>query len=240
MRENFPKSLNVTLSEEGGWADHPKDPGGATMKGVTLTTLRRFKPNATKTDLRKISDTMLQKIYRTDYWDKVHGDRLAAGVDLATFDYAVNSGPGAAWKSLTAVAGGEDHVTVKRLCARRLSIYRTFRHWSTFGKGWTNRIARIEAKGVAWALAAAQDAPTVKQGLEDEAKAAGSKAKQQGAGGAATGGSTALSPEAADQVAGWILGGIILAGVMIGGWLLWRAHVNRQRRKAYEAEAAAQ
>ncbi|MCP8894345.1 hypothetical protein KYK29_05335 [Shinella daejeonensis] len=39
---NFVACLNETLKWEGGWADHPKDPGGATMKGITLATFRRW------------------------------------------------------------------------------------------------------------------------------------------------------------------------------------------------------
>lgn len=101
-----------------GWSDHPADPGGATMKGITLATYRRYKPDATKADLRRISDAMVRKIYKQYYWDKVQGDRLAAGADLATFDYAVNSGHAAAWKSLMKVVGGPDHETVKKICAR--------------------------------------------------------------------------------------------------------------------------
>ncbi|KAB2717979.1 glycosyl hydrolase 108 family protein [Brucella intermedia] len=71
------------------------------MKGITLATFRRWKPQASKSDLRAISDEMLQKIYRTDYWNPVRGDTLAPGVDLATLDYSVNSGRerrGKRWK----------------------------------------------------------------------------------------------------------------------------------------------
>ncbi len=42
MKRNFKKALKHVLVHEGGWADHPKDPGGATMKGVTLATYRRL------------------------------------------------------------------------------------------------------------------------------------------------------------------------------------------------------
>ncbi|YBV97522.1 secretion activator protein [Phyllobacteriaceae bacterium JZ32] len=241
-KENFKRSLSETLSHEGEWADNPKDPGGATMKGVTLATFRSFYPGATKAQLKAITDTQLQRIYKSGYWDKVEGDRLAAGVDLATFDYAVNSGPAAAWKSLTAVLGGKDHETVKRLCARRLSIYQTFKHWKTFGKGWTRRIAAIEAKGVAWALAAQHEVGDVRQALEDEqTKAAATAKKQQGgaaATGGAAGGSAALSPEQADQLAGWILGGLLVAGILVIGYLVIRSIVNKRRAEAYRREAA--
>jgi lysozyme family protein len=147
MLENFQNCLAVTLGYEGGWSDHPSDPGGATMKGITLATYRRFKPGATKTDLRNISNETVAKIYRTDYWDKVGGDRLAAGVDLATFDAGVNSGPGRARQWLMAAIGGPDHYTVKRVCAKRLGFMRSLAIWNTFGNGWSRRVAGIEAKG---------------------------------------------------------------------------------------------
>ena len=38
MKSNFDASLALVLVHEGGWADHPSDPGGATMKGVTIAT----------------------------------------------------------------------------------------------------------------------------------------------------------------------------------------------------------
>jgi len=242
MRENFAPSLDFTLAFEGGFANHPKDPGGATMKGVTLATYRRYKPGATVADLKAIRADMLRRIYRDGYWNKVEGDRLAAGVDGATFDYGVNSGPGAALKSLKAVAGGPDHETVRKLCARRLSIYRTFRHWKTFGKGWTRRVTAGEALWVKWALAARNDNAVVKQQLDDAATKASKTAGKQttGAAGGTVGGAgtaTAVDPAQLDALAGWLIAGAVLASLALVAWLLWRAHVNRSRAQAYKAEA---
>ena len=71
MKENFELALEHVLVHEGGWANHPRDPGGATMKGVTLTTFRRHYGNhMTKNDLRNISSTQLKKIYKSGYWNK--------------------------------------------------------------------------------------------------------------------------------------------------------------------------
>lgn len=240
---NFSLCLKETLAHEGGWADNPKDPGGATMKGVTLATFRKWVPKATKNDLRNITDEMLRKIYRADYWDKVKGDNLASGVDLAAFDYAVNSGPGTAWKQLNKVLGGPDHETVKRLCARRLSSYQTFKHWKEFGKGWTRRIAAIEAKGVAWALAAKTNLSTVvKVRLEMDgakAKAVSNRQASGAAGGGIAGGGAAISPEQADQIANWILGGVVVAGFALLAYLVLRSVINKQRADAYAQEAQA-
>lgn len=242
MRENFPAALTFTLGFEGGYVNHPDDPGGHTNKGVTLKTLRQYQPGATVADLKKISDDMLRRIYRDGYWSKVEADRLGAGVDGAAFDYAVNSGPAAALKSLMAVLGGPDHETVKKLCRRRLSIYQTFKHWKTFGKGWTRRVTTGEALWVKWALAAQNDAAVVKQQLGDEESKAKKVSNNQttgAAGGAAGGGgtATAVDPAQVDQLAGFILAGAAVAVVALVAFLLWRAHLNRQRATAYAAEA---
>lgn len=106
MDRNFQRALSLVLKSEGGWSDHPKDPGGATMKGVTLANFRRYvQSDATKDDLRKITDDQVATVYRRFYWDAVAGAELPDGIDYATFDYAVNSGPGRAAKALQAVAG---------------------------------------------------------------------------------------------------------------------------------------
>src|SRR5690606_40800811 len=75
-------------------------------KGVTLATFRaHYGKSKTVDDLKKITGTQLQKIYKSGYWDKVRGDELPSGVDYAVFDYAVNSGPGQAIKHLQEVVG---------------------------------------------------------------------------------------------------------------------------------------
>lgn len=229
MQGNFENCLAETLKWEGGWADHPKDPGGATMRGVTLATFRRWVPGASKTDLRNISQDMLQKIYKTDYWDPIRGDGLAYGVDLATFDYAVNSGPGTARKAMLSVIGGSDVQTVQKLCAKRLTSYKTFKTWATFGKGWTNRITAIEATGVKWALAAGGGA--IAAGMQAEQKKAEDKAAAQATGGAGGGAVGASSPILSDEWTAWVVLAVIAVGA---GWLLYRAYINRARAKAYK------
>lgn len=240
MEANFQRSLAVTLQYEGGWADNPKDPGGATMKGVTLGTYRRRHPNATKADLRAISDAELADIYRADFWAPINGDSLASGVDLATFDAGVNSGPARAKQWLTASVGGSSVDTVKRICAKRLGFMQSLKIWSTFGKGWARRVAAIEAKGVAWATAMPGNDAVIKKTLENEASKAASKAKsQKSAGGVIAGGgagSTQAPIEHFQHTGSLIVFLVIVAAVV--GFLIWRAHINKVRADAYTAEAA--
>lgn len=229
MRENFKAALAATLQWEGGYVNHPADPGGATNKGITLNTYRRYKKHATVSDLKKIPQSVVEKIYRDGYWAKAGCDKLAAGVDLATFDYAVNSGPSAARKSLMKSIGKQsDYVTVQKLCRRRLSIYRTFKHWGTFGKGWTRRINAIEAKGVMLAKDGGRKV------VANEATKADKLATKQGSGGAAGGLTGGVA--AADQLSGLPLMLVILAIVAGVGYAIYRAKQNKNRAKAYRDE----
>lgn len=166
MDRNFQRALKLVLKHEGGWADHPADPGGATMKGVTLATFRRYvKPNATKDDLRKITDEQLATVYRRFYWDAVLGAELPDGVDYAVFDFAVNSGPSRAAKYLQGVLGvaqdgkiGPQTVkaarsvplasTINALCDRRLAFLKGLKTWGTFRKGWSSRVAGVRSEAL--------------------------------------------------------------------------------------------
>ena len=160
MKDNFEACLAHVLQSEGLWADHPKDPGGATMKGVTLATYRKYKPGATKAQLRAISDADLAMIYRGGYWNLVKGDDLPAGLDLVAFDAAVNSGPGrgARWlqealgvnpdgvigpKTIAAANAAHKDAVIDRACDLRLGFLRQLGTWKTFGKGWTRRVEDV-------------------------------------------------------------------------------------------------
>ncbi len=168
MKKRFKSALEHVLVHEGGWADHPEDPGGATMKGVTLVTYRRhFGARKTKDDLRNISDEQLEKIYKEGYWDKCCCDKLPDGVDYAVFDAAVNSGPGRGAKWLQAAVGAKQDggigpKTIKRvkavdsaatvidaMCDRRLSFLQSLSTWPTFGGGWGRRVEGVRRTAIA-------------------------------------------------------------------------------------------
>ncbi len=254
MRQNFERALAFTLSFEGGYVNHPKDPGGATNKGITLNTYRRHKPGASVADLKAIPQATVERIYLVDYWTPAKCDGLAPGVDGAVFDYAVNSGASAARKSLLAVVGGSDVETIRRLCARRLSIYQTFKHWRTFGKGWTRRVVTGEALWTKWALAAKSDNQMslalrlTGLAMEAEAKADAQNANAGRIG--ATGGvggtvfattSPTFAPDWIDQLTAWALGGGTLTSALVmAAYFLWHAHVSRERADVFHSVARRQ
>lgn len=164
MDRNFAPSLKLVLKSEGGYVNNPKDPGGATNKGVTLATFRRYvKPSGTIKDLKALTEDQAGIVYRRQYWDAIVGAELPAGVDYAVFDFAVNSGPGRAARYLQQVArvnavdGRIGPATLKAvrampaadlinaLCDRRLTFLRGLATWPDFGKGWAARIRSVRA-----------------------------------------------------------------------------------------------
>lgn len=237
---NFLRCHDVTAKWEGGWSDHPSDPGGKTMYGITLAKFREHYPNGTAAQLRNISRKTALDIYAKDFWRPLACETLPAGVDLAVYDAGVNSGPARAKKWLAASAIGSAVQTVKAICAKRLGFVQSLKIWKTFGKGWSRRIADIEAKGVAWAMAATAAPPTVTKGrLETESEDAAKKAgKQAGGGAAAGGGGGVVAVDQADQFASWALLGFVALIVIVAGVLIWRASINKTRAAAYAAEAA--
>ena len=166
MRTNFPDSLRFVLAHEGGFVNHPRDPGGATNFGVTqrvYDAYRRRKALAQQS-VRHITSPEVSAIYREMYWDRIRADDLPKGLDYAVFDFAVNSGPDRAIKFMQrAIGANADGIigpvtlemarrdvpgAIKRMCADRLSFKRRLAHFDTFGRGWTRRVNDVQRKAL--------------------------------------------------------------------------------------------
>lgn len=166
MKNNFSKSLKFVFLIEGGWSDHPNDPGGATMKGVTLAVYREYLGrDVSKEELRNIPDAHLDEIYRARYWNKTRCDDLPFGVDLSVFDFAVNSGASRAARLLQRSVGVVDDgiigpktiaaikvVSAKHLIIRfaedRRNFYKSLKTFDTFGRGWLRRTDECEKEAL--------------------------------------------------------------------------------------------
>lgn len=159
MKENYAFCLQQVLKYEGGYVNHPQDPGGPTNKGVTQDVYDGWRKahNQPTQSVKNISMDEVQGIYRQLYWDKIRGDDLPAGVDMAVFDFAVNSGVSRASKYLQAIVGApqdgiigpqtiqatKDYVAMA-LTNKRLSFMQSLSIWPTFGKGWGSRINDVK------------------------------------------------------------------------------------------------
>ena len=170
-RSRFDICLDEMLRHEGGYADHPADPGGATNLGITHKTLaswRRVSPWSAlpKSAVQALTRTEAAEIYRAGYWDRCQGDQLPAGLDLALFDFSVNSGPDRAIRmlqaelgvtadgqigplTLAAIAVRPGRSLIDALCDQRLAFLQRLSTFSTFGKGWTSRVAAVRKVALA-------------------------------------------------------------------------------------------
>ena len=164
MKTNYKESLKAVLKHEGGYVNHPKDPGGATNKGVTQRVYDAYrKANGLSPQaVRNIFDAEVEAIYRLQYWNMVKGDDLPSGIDYCVFDYAVNSGVRRSALELQKVLGvkrdgvigivtvqaamdADAKTVVKAICASRLAFLKNLKIWSTFGKGWAARVSGVLA-----------------------------------------------------------------------------------------------
>ena len=162
-KENWQKCLETILHHEGGYVNHPKDPGGETNLGVTKRVYEDW--GGTK-EMKDLTVEDVSPIYKKNYWDRVKGDYLPAGLDLCVFDFGVNAGTGRAAKYLQKMIGttpdggigpmtlvklkeyvdakGVEH-TVKLYQMGRQKYYESLSTFSTFGRGWTRRVEETTA-----------------------------------------------------------------------------------------------
>jgi lysozyme family protein len=159
----FDESLPFVLRWEGGYVNHPADPGGATNKGVTQRVYDewRRRQGEVPRDVRQITDAEVDTIYEADYWVPPRCDLLASQLDLVQFDTAVNMGVGRAVRFLQQAVGcGVDGdfgpatqkaatacdlgSTIVAYCDIREAFYRNLAErkpqMQVFLKGWLNRL----------------------------------------------------------------------------------------------------
>jgi lysozyme family protein len=250
----FANCLAITLRHEGSWSDHPLDKGGATMRGVTIARYAAYKGRVvTKDELRHISMVELEDIYRRGYWAKVAADDLPSGLDLTMFDFAVNSGPSRAVKTLQKIVGVtpdgsmgaftvqavrkfDPTSLIRQMYAARMSFLRNLSTWSTFGVGWKRRVDDILDRSLAMARGKAvnppiQVEPTPKANPADQRTITKPNAKEKatataGSVGAAVAEATqTLTPHSDSlEVIKWLC---IALAVVSAGLLLWRAFKDK-------------
>jgi lysozyme family protein len=263
--QRFERVMAEVFRHEGGYVDHPRDPGGATNMGITHRTLADWRGRpVTKDDVRNLTRTEAMAIYRARYWAPVRGDELPAGLDFVAMDAGVNAGPrrGIEWLQRGIVAAGQPIrvdgaigpetisaaqtvraagrvvEAVRAACAARLAFKRRLATWDVFGRGWSRRVAEVEAKAVRWAVEdTGQPArPTL---IAQETRAHWDEvAAQRNAGAAVV--ATPAAGVGVDQAVGAVSWGwipvIVIGSVVV---LVFARQVveARERKQAYRNEA---
>jgi lysozyme family protein len=154
---NFFNCLKIVLKHEGGYVNHPRDPGGMTNLGITKRVYEAWinRP-ATEQEMRALVPDTVAPIYLEKYWKPLKADSLQHGVDLVVFDFGVNAGIHRAAvfaqsiagvkadgligsKSLAAINAIEPYKFILEYEQKRLEHYRSLSTYSVFGKGWESR-----------------------------------------------------------------------------------------------------
>ena len=159
MKNNFDKCLAMLLAHEGGFVNHPKDPGGMTNLGVTRAVYEDWVDGpVSEQDMRDLTPEDVGPIYKKKYWDRMHCDNsvLSSGLDWTCFYWCVNSGKSRPSKALQRIIGATadgsigpatltlvaDHDPVElieKMFDARQSFYEGLTTFDTFGRGWTRR-----------------------------------------------------------------------------------------------------
>jgi len=163
MKENFDKCFELVLGHEGKYVNDPRDPGGRTNMGVTQRNWETYvgKP-VDENIMRNLTPDEVKPFYKKMYWNKIKGDDLPAGIDYATFDFAVNSGVNKAakclqeivgvqpdgiigMKSLEAIKAAPPDEVVDALCDMRMQFLKSLSKFNIYGKGWSSRVAQVKS-----------------------------------------------------------------------------------------------
>jgi lysozyme family protein len=147
----FDEAFKLVVNHEGGYVNHPHDPGGETMYGIS----KRSHPME---DIKNLTLERAKQIYLRDYWQAAGCDYVPPKARFSLFDTAVNSGVKRAIVFLQRAVGAEDDgiigpktlmlleatppaVFIARFNGHRLQFMSTLPTWPSFGRGWANRIA---------------------------------------------------------------------------------------------------
>lgn len=177
MESNFDACLKEILKHEGGYVNHPKDPGGMTNLGVTKRVYEQYLGRKVdEAAMRALKPADVKPLYKKLYWDKMRCGELPLGLDLLVFDFGVNAGPSRSIKYLQRMVGvaddgiigpatmlavdtfikqsgkqiGKEQAVIK-FSEMRISYYKKLPTFATFGKGWLRRVDEVQKKGLVMA-----------------------------------------------------------------------------------------
>ena len=162
----FEECLPIILEAEGGYVNHPSDPGGMTNLGVTKRVYEEWmEKHVDEKTMRALTKGDVAPIYETNYWKKVMADDLPKGLDLCVFDFAVNAGPSRAVKYLQKMVGATEdghigpktlasvakrverhgvEIMITRYSEHRTNYYESLKTFPVFGRGWLNRVEHVQ------------------------------------------------------------------------------------------------
>jgi lysozyme family protein len=164
MQSNWDNAFKMMLASEGGYVNHPSDPGGMTNLGVTKRVWEEWTgKESNEAEMRALTPELVEPLYKKRFWDACRCDEMPSGIDYLVFDFAVNAGPGRSAKilqtavgvpadggigpmTLAAVNSQEPDVLIEKFSQGKEDFYRSLGTFETFGKGWLNRVEQVKVK----------------------------------------------------------------------------------------------
>ena len=155
-QESFDACISWIIKEnEGGFSSHPKDPGGATMYGITQKTAQG---HGYKGRMQDLSYAIAVEIYRKNYWPDMF-DYLPRSVAFHLLDCSINHGASRCIKTLQSMLGVKDDgifgektfnalininmdAFIMLFCLKRIELYSKTAGAGVFSSGWNNRILK--------------------------------------------------------------------------------------------------
>jgi len=171
MSQAFDKIVKKTISLEGGYSNHPGDPGGPTKYGISLRSFPELGPDG----IRNLTKAKARALYESHYWLPVHGDQVAAVSErlaMALFDFGVHSGTRRSVrflqtsanyfntrkikadgfmgpKTMAAIKSTDHESLLSHFLAERMVFCSRLSNWEENRRGWSRRILNIGVKGCA-------------------------------------------------------------------------------------------
>ena len=161
---DFKECLDLVLKSEGGFVNHPSDPGGMTNLGVTKRVWQEYTGHeADEKEMRSLTPEKVAPLYEQRYWRQC-GNGLPRGLNFLVFSMGINSGTGRSIKllqqSLGCVVDGAigpktreliSSSDVSKLIAKfsetRREFYRSLNN-PAFEKGWLSRVDKEEKEAL--------------------------------------------------------------------------------------------
>lgn len=174
----FMRCHDIMRVNEGGYVDHPDDPGGATNMGVTQRTYDAWRTRNSKPvrSVRDIQEVEVQQIYFEGYWRAGHCEKMPDDASaLVLFDACVNHGNRQAMKFIqrgagvpsanvdgrygpqtaAAIARTDPPLLVRRALDARWAFFELIMNRNAqleaFRRGWRNRVDHLQHLAGQWA-----------------------------------------------------------------------------------------
>jgi len=167
MQGNFKECLELVLKAEGGWVNHPSDPGGETNLGVTKRVWEEWVGHPVES-LKNLTKDQVAPLYEQRYWRPCYGEILPRGLDFVVFSMGVNAGSGRSTKLLQQsigcvpdgvigpttrglISASNTATLISKFSEARREYYRSLKNFPIFGKGWLARVDKEELEALSLA-----------------------------------------------------------------------------------------